>query len=229
MEFRLGGYECPGCGRLILPPELMPPTAPAPAMPASAHPADITPLAADPGRKPTTAAVPRGYPYPLSPPASSAVRPVVPPAPPWAGLPAGLLPLPASSLLFPSQPGSNNSGRNELEPLPPAAMRYTMASMLPLGIFSFYCNDLWMGILGVVGTFVPVLGLIYWAYIGAEGRKRAWRLRRFGSVAEFDKVMEAWSVAGLLVTQIGGLIAIIIAWNVAQHYAAYLQSLINTG
>jgi hypothetical protein len=199
MDYRLGGYECPGCGRLIVPQELMP-ELPAPQVlikPPPAAPSSSDPAA--PVLSPAEApAAPPGYPFPLA-----------------AGPPFNL----------PPTLDGNTSGMGNSAVLPPQSNGSTMGGWLPLGLFAFFNGDLIWGVVGLVGTFLFIPGLVYWFYVSSEGRKLAWRRRRFSSLAQYAKVMDAWHMAGLLFTLIGGLIAIVATYIIAKGVEAHMQQM----
>lgn len=68
-------------------------------------------------------------------------------------------------------------------------------------------NRTWIGLL----AFIPYLGIIMAIILGIKGREWAWKNRQWQSLEEFNRVQRRWSVAGLVLTGIVMVIAIIAA------------------
>ena len=200
MDFRLGGYECPGCGRMLLPASLEPdapePEVLAPPLDAFVQAAAAHAAAPEVPLLPPVLVVPQGYPFPLAPPPRTA--------------------LPAAAIAPVFARDSNHSGEGGDSPLPPGAKAYTWAGLLPCGIFSFFMGDLLWGGIGLAGALLGLPALVYWAYIPGVGRERAWRMRRFKSVEEYHAVMEAWNLAGIVVTALSVLAMFVLGYYVVK-------------
>jgi hypothetical protein len=200
MAYRLGGYECPGCGRMLLPSGLEPAAVEAAAAPA----------------------VPEAFIRAAAEHAANPGAPLLPQVEPEGSRITGPASAPVPARL-PSAASQNTSGLGAQAVLPSEASGGTMASVLPLGLFSFCTGDLLWGFIGLVGTFVFIPGLVYWAYIGLEGKKRAWRCRRFASVEEFARVMRAWELASWIYLSVVGVAAIMTAYFFAKWAESWMQ------
>jgi len=214
MSFRLGAWDCPGCGRLILLQPLDEPGEPE---------ADSAALATErtaelPPPPPITIDWQRGE--VVAPPQflhqrSVAATPAGPAGHSAAPSSADLLGLPGQSLPLPAD--GNTSGMGPGYPLPPQARGWTNASVIPGGLFSFYTGSSLWGAIGALGVLFGLPAVVYFVYVGLQGKAEAWRGRRFDSVEEYVAVMAAWNRAGLIIIYlslglmlIGGSVLIIV-------------------
>lgn len=92
----------------------------------------------------------------------------------------------------------NTSGMGEGYPAPPETQGWNFAGFVPYGIFGFVNGSTLWGVLGLVGQFIGILGLVYAIYIGIKGKEIAWRSRRFDSLAQFDETMRIWNIWGIV-------------------------------
>ena len=155
-------------------------------------------------------------PSPYAPPGAYAPPPYAPQAPqnvypanyPYYGVPAD----------------GNTSGMGEGYAVPPFTQGWTFAGCLPFGLFAFLNNSTLWGVLGLGGMIISALQLVYAIYVGIEGRKLAWKNRRFESVQQFEETMRAWNNWGLgcLVAQV---IMMVIFFAI---YAAVIAGVLST-
>jgi hypothetical protein len=169
MQFRLGGYECPACGRMEGEVDEEPAAEVEPANQPSAAEEFADSGLQDPGDA------------------------VALPPPPSTGPDAS-----AQHRLLTADTG-NTSGMGAGHPLPREAQGWTNAAFIPAGLFSFVNGNTTWGVIVAVGYLVSVVGLVYFFMVGYGGRADAWRCRRFSSVEEYVATMEAWHKAGSIV------------------------------
>ena len=93
----------------------------------------------------------------------------------------------------------NTSGMGAEYPIPDGVKGWTFAGMAPFGLFALY-NGMWgWGIAGLLLTAAAFpFYIIYVLVIGIVGREEAWRNRRFGNMAQFERTMNIWSYAGII-------------------------------
>jgi hypothetical protein len=94
-------------------------------------------------------------------------------------------------------PDGNTSGMGQGYPVPPQASGWTFAGFLPWGLFSFFNGDTTWGVIGLVGSFIGILGIVYAIMVGINGKESAWRNRRFNSIYEYEATMRSWSNWGM--------------------------------
>jgi hypothetical protein len=97
--------------------------------------------------------------------------------------------------------GTNTTNQGKDAIVPSEASGWTFAGFVPFGLFAFKHGLLWWGVIGILAC-IPSLGivlwLIYWIYIGVNGKKLAWRHRRFESAQQFRDTMRAWNMWGII-------------------------------
>jgi len=93
----------------------------------------------------------------------------------------------------------NTSGWGSGYPIPQAVQGWTFAGMAPFGLFALY-NGMWgWGIAGLLLTAVVYpLYPVYMVIVGVTGREQAWRNRRFQDMVQYERTMQAWSFAGII-------------------------------
>lgn len=99
--------------------------------------------------------------------------------------------------------GGNTSGMGEHHAIPPEATGWTFAGCIPFGIFAFANNSVVWGLVCLAGHLFPIATLVYFIYIGIQGRELAWRNKRFHSIDEYRSSMRSWNRWGLV---IGGIL-----------------------
>jgi hypothetical protein len=100
--------------------------------------------------------------------------------------------------MYPPPPGGNTSGMGDGYPVPPQAKGWNFGGFVPFGLFAFMNGNTTWGVLGAIGSFVSILGLVYAIYIGASGKEMAWKGKRFTDLAEYETTMRGWNIAGLI-------------------------------
>jgi hypothetical protein len=94
----------------------------------------------------------------------------------------------------------NNSGAGPQRWAPREANGWTFAGFVGFGLFSFFNGIIVWGVIGLVCSIVPYIGwigiVVYWIYIGVNGRKLAWQSRKFESLKQYKQVMAAWDTVG---------------------------------
>jgi len=99
--------------------------------------------------------------------------------------------------------GTNTSGQGKRHPLPEGVAGWSWGAFLLSWIWAIG-NRTWWGLLGLI----PGVGLVVRVVLGMNGRRWAWRNRRWDSVAHFNRVQRRWSVAGAVVgLAVAGLVA----------------------
>lgn len=95
---------------------------------------------------------------------------------------------------------ANSSGTGLQAWTPKEAQGWTFAGFVPLGLFALSNNITSWGLLALACSIVPYIGIVVlplcWIYIGINGKKLAWKLRKFESREQFKKTMAAWENAG---------------------------------
>lgn len=106
---------------------------------------------------------------------------------------------------------SNSSGMGAESAIPDGVKGWTFAGMAPFGLFALY-NGMWgWGITGLLLTAVAFpFYIVYVLVIGIMGREEAWRNRRFGGMAEFERTMNIWSYAGIILGVI--MLGVFVYW-----------------
>jgi hypothetical protein len=102
----------------------------------------------------------------------------------------------------------NTSGMGDGYPVPPQAKGWNFGGFVPFGLFAWMNGNTTWGIIGAIGSFVGILGLVYAIYIGASGKELAWKGKRFNSLEEYEATMRGWNIAGLILLGIGVFIGI---------------------
>jgi len=201
----------------VAPPQPTPPTPPAdPHAPGAGLTAAPPQPAAPPAPGPQPPPVPG---QPAVPPPGAAPPPVAQPQAGgyYTGYPGYAMP-----------PDGNTSGMGAAYPSPPEASGWTFGGCVAFGLFAFLNGSVLWGLIAVLGGMVPYVGglagLIYFIYIGVQGRELAWRGRRFDNVHQYVATMNAWNTWGLIVgLVIGGLTAlgVVLAMTLPFMLAAY--------
>lgn len=185
-----------------------------------------TPPAPAPAPPETRAAPPPAAPPPNVNAPGAGIAPSVsipPPPPPGSSLPppAGA-PQPQGQAYqpppgYPPPPGygyympadGNTSGMGEGYPVPAEASGWTFAGFVPFGLFGFVNGSTLWGVLGLVGYVIGILSIVYWIYIGVQGRELAWRNRRFDSLAQYTETMRVWNTWGLVLLAVGAILLVL--------------------
>ena len=100
-------------------------------------------------------------------------------------------------------PDGNTSGMGEGYLVPPHASGWTFAGFVPFGLFGFVNGLTVWGVVGLIGHFIGILSIIYWIYIGIQGKELAWKHRRFDSIQQYEETMRAWNTWGLVLFLVG--------------------------
>ena len=109
--------------------------------------------------------------------------------------------------------GGNSSGNGPQADIPADASGFTAAGCVPFGLFAFANGQIALGILGLISSFIPFLGLIYIVIVAMSGRKLAWQGRRFSDVHQFASTMEVWNVWGWVLFALNFITSFIIGFN----------------
>jgi hypothetical protein len=143
-----------------------------------------------------------------------------PPPPQYQGYP----PAPGYGQAMP--PDGNTSGMGQNYPVPPEAAGWTFAGCIPFGLFAYFNGSVIWGLVAIPGGMVPYLGaiagLVYFIYIGVQGRELAWRSRRFTSIQEYSETMRAWNMWGLIMVAVNIVMVIGLFFLYALLFAAIL-------
>jgi hypothetical protein len=103
----------------------------------------------------------------------------------------------------------NTSGTGKSAELPPQARGWNFAGFVPFGLFAFSHQ---LPLLGVLGVFAMWMGPLYYILgfiIGFKGKEWAWQYRKFSSVQQYEKTIEAWNKAGVACLLLSFLIVFI--------------------
>ena len=125
------------------------------------------------------------------------------------------LPSPASTPHAPLHANTNTSGQGKRHPLPDGVAGWSWGAFLLSWIWAIG-NRTWLGLFGLI----PGVGLVVRVLLGMNGRRWAWRNRRWDSVEHFQRVQRQWSLAGgvlLVLALIGVALAVAIPiWRDSQ-------------
>jgi hypothetical protein len=107
----------------------------------------------------------------------------------------------------------NNSGAGPQRWAPREVNGWTFAGFVGFGLFAFFNGIIIWGVIGLLCSIIPYIGcigiMVYWVYIGINGRKLAWQSRRFESLKQYKQVMAAWDTAGGVLFSILVFIALV--------------------
>lgn len=107
----------------------------------------------------------------------------------------------------------NTSGEGHRAILPEDSGRWTFAGCVPFGIFAFAHNLPGWGTLGCLGSLIAVPLPVYFFVIGASGRQMAWKHRRYRDLEQYNRSMQAWNLAGILIFIVSVLFWIFIGFD----------------
>jgi hypothetical protein len=97
----------------------------------------------------------------------------------------------------------------------PEIKGWTWAGFVPFGLFAFANGSVGWGLIGLASTFSGLIGVIYWVFIGLQGRELAWKGRRYQRSYDFERSMHQWDLAG----QISAMVVLLSVLALAIFFA----------
>ncbi|HLR90438.1 MAG TPA: hypothetical protein VK040_05740 [Balneolaceae bacterium] len=85
----------------------------------------------------------------------------------------------------------NSSGRGLESEVPEEIIRWSWGAFFLTGIWGIG-NRSYVALLG----FVPILNIFMMVILGFQGRKLAWKNKRWKSIEHFEQVQKRWDYAG---------------------------------
>jgi len=101
----------------------------------------------------------------------------------------------------------NDSGQGKASTIPAEIKGWNWGAFLLTWIWGIG-NNVWVSLIALVGSIVPIVAIVMCFVLGAKGNEWAWQSRRWDSIEQFRRTQSTWAKWGVGI--VVGLVVVVL-------------------